>query len=75
MKNITSHTGTLKVVERLNNSVNGNPRFRCYVNGVSFTTKPDSAYAYDIQNLEGKQVTVTVGTHYGTCQLNSIEEK
>jgi len=73
MKNISIHTGELQILERLNNSASGNPRFRCYVGGVSFVTKPDSAYAYDIQNLEGKKVTVSIGTHYGKATLNGME--
>ena len=72
MKNITMHTGKLKVLERLKNSANGNPRYRLYVSGVSFVTKPDSAYSYDVGNLEGKTVTVSVGTHYGKATLDAF---
>lgn len=73
MKNITMHTGTLRVLERLNNSVNGNPRYRLYINGVSCVTKPDSAYAYDVENLKDKKVTATIGTYYGKATLNTLE--
>lgn len=80
MKNVKSYTGTLRIVERMKNSVNGNPRFRCYIENeagaaeVLFVTKPDSAYAYDIGNLTDKQVTANIGIHYGIDQLDSIEK-
>jgi hypothetical protein len=77
MKNITFHTGTLKDVRRLKSSVNGNPRFSAWVDEGAghrwtFKTKVDSSYGYCIKSLEGKRVVASIGTHYGTTQLESI---
>ena len=72
MKNLTRHVGRLEVVERIESSQSGNPRFRLRVDGFTFVTKPDSAYAYDVSNKEGQQVLVKIGTHYGTCQLEEM---
>lgn len=74
MKNITSHTGILEIIERLQNSKMGNPRYLCKVDGYTFKTAVDSTHGYSIQNYEGKQVQITIGTHYGTTTLNSIEK-
>lgn len=58
-------TGTLKIVERLKNSVNGNPRYsliiisddqELYIN--SLVTGVDSSHGYGITNFEDKKVTV-----------------
>ena len=72
MKNITSHTGTLEIVKRMNNSINGNPRYMLRCDGWTFCTQPDSGIAYEIENHVGKMVTVHIGTHYGRCQLKSL---
>lgn len=79
MKNITRHTGTLQITERMRNSINGNPRFRCAIvtganSCVTFVTKPDCAHSYDIQNHDGKAVDATIGTHYGVATLDTIRE-
>ena len=79
MKHISQHTGTLRIIERLNNSVNGNPRYLCYVDetgeghGVSFYTAPDSMHAYGITNYRDKPVTVSIGSYYGKPTLNDIK--
>ena len=67
MKNITRHTGKIRLIERLQNSKCGNPQFR---------TPKDSMLGYEIQNYIDRDVdvTVTIGTHYNTCTLNSIEK-
>ena len=77
MKNVTCHTGTLKGVKRLKSSINGNPRFQAWVDeggghGWKFKTQVDSSYGYCIEALEGKRVTVCIGSHYGATQLDSI---
>lgn len=38
-------------VERLNNSVNGNPRFDLHTDSGTFTTSSDSACSYDVENI------------------------
>lgn len=78
MKNITIHTGILKGVTRLPSSNNGNPRFLAWVeeglnHGVTFRTQVDSSHGYSIENFAGKRVVVSIGTHYGTTQLDSIQ--
>lgn len=73
MKNITQHSGILNIVRRENSSVNGNPRYLCFIDGVSFYTAPDSSHGYSITNYEGKAVTVTIGTYYGKPTLNTIK--
>jgi hypothetical protein len=43
---------TIDWVKRLNNSVNGNPRYQVtFTDGSSAITKSDSSCAYDIQNI------------------------
>jgi len=75
MKNITQHTGIVTDIKRLESSKNGNPRFEFIIDGYRARTKPDSSYGYSIQNYEGKEITVTLGSHYGFLSLNSIEKK
>ena len=72
MKSITRHTGKLEVISRLPSSVNGNPRFLATVDGYQFRTAVDSSNGYSIQNYDGRQVTVTLGSHYGVLTLNTI---
>jgi hypothetical protein len=74
MKNVTRHVGTLRIVKQLRNSKNGNPRFRCYVAGFHFNTKPDCMLSYDIRNLDGKEVVATIGTWRNNATLASIQE-
>lgn len=73
MKNITRHTGTLEVIERLPSSTNGNPRYLLRIDGVTCRTAVDSSYGYSITNYEGKQVEATIGAHYGKATLNSVK--
>ena len=80
MKNLTSHTGKLKILKQLRNSCNGNPRYLAAIldsagTGFSFKTRPDSMSAYALPNYDGKPVCVTLGTYYGVCTLASIAEK
>lgn len=70
---ITRHSGILKVVERLPSSANGNPRYRCTIDGESFVTAVDSSHGYAITNHDGKKIEVTLGTHYNRRTLNTIE--
>ena len=73
MKNITRHTGMLEIIERLPNSVNGNPRYLLRIDGFTCRTAPDSMHAYGVTNFEGKTVTATIGTYHGKATLNTIE--
>lgn len=72
MKNLSSHNGILTIIKREKSSYYGNPRYLCFVSGVSFYTAPDSMHGYSISNYEGKAVNVTIGTYYGKPTLNSI---
>ena len=74
MKDVEQTTGTLHIRARMPNSRNGNPRFVVQVGDVVGCTTPDSALAYDVQNLEGKEVRAGFGWHYGRIQADTIEE-
>jgi mRNA-degrading endonuclease YafQ of YafQ-DinJ toxin-antitoxin module len=73
MKSITAAIGILKVIKRLPSSLNGNPRWAINIDGWDCHTKPDSAYGYEVENLDGKLVLATIGTHYGVPTLNTLE--
>ena len=72
MKNISRHNGKLEVIQRLPNSINGNPRYLLRINGITCKTAVDSTYGYCITNYDGKEVNATIGTHYGTATLDTI---
>lgn len=75
MKYITQHQGKLTLLKREKNSINGNPRYSCKLaNGVAFKTGVDSFHGYTITNFENKLVDVTIGLHYNTPTLISIQE-
>jgi hypothetical protein len=78
MKNITRHTGTLRLIERMKNSSNGNPQFMLWIDqgngtGWKFRTPANSMMAYGIDGYLDKKVTVTIGTHYGCATLDSVK--
>jgi len=74
MKSITAAIGILTVVKQLPSSINGNPRFQLDIDGLTCVTTPDSSYAYEVENFNGKFVRATIGTHYGVPSLNSLEQ-
>jgi len=81
MKNITKHTGTLELVQRMKNSRDGNPQFMLAVIehpeqglGWRFRTPANSMLAYKAENFIGKKVDVTIGTFRGCATLDSIRE-
>lgn len=47
----TVQTTELFQAERLNNSVNGNPRFRLITRDGSFVTQSDASCSYDVDNI------------------------
>jgi len=79
MKNLETIKG-LKIdkLERMNSSINGNPRFRVYFsNGLVSQTMVDDMATYAIENYTRRNrpvVDVEFGTHYGTVQVNRIVE-
>ena len=77
MKNITRHEGQLTMLERLNNSRNGNPRYRMAIldkagNGFSFVTKTDCSIAYMIDGYVGQKIEAFIGNHYGKATLDNF---
>jgi hypothetical protein len=73
MKNITRHKGVITNIKRLPSSVNGNPRYSFECDGYTIKTAVDSMHGYGITNYGDKEVTLTVGLHYGSLTLNTIE--
>ncbi len=79
MKHISRYVGKLNIIEKMKNSTNGNARFKIFIadkngNGVGCVTKPNSSYADDVKNLEGKIVEVTIGVYRGEATLDSIRK-
>jgi hypothetical protein len=75
MKNKTRHAGKLEIIERLPNSVNGNPRYLCRIDGWTCRTTPDSSLAYSITNWDGKHVSAIIGSHYGLASIADITDQ
>lgn len=59
---VTNSTRTVSRLKRLQNSVNGNPRYRVtFTDGSSALTKTDAGFAYAMTiGWEGQRVTVTI---------------
>lgn len=72
-KHIGTATGKLEIVERMRNSTNGNPRFLVSVGDTLLRTKPDSAYAYGIENDVGHDVTANIISYFGHATLADYE--
>lgn len=81
MKNNTIHTVQILDLQRMKNSINGNPRFSVYMaeysNGkfcgyLRAVTKPDDSLGYFIQNyLYNKElIQVRIGSHYGKQSID-----
>ena len=75
MHNITSHKGTLNIIKRLASSYNGNPRYLLTVDGFKCRTGVDSSHGYCVTNYNGREVTATIGTHYGQATLEGIQAR
>jgi len=73
MKNVSRHQGKLEIIQRLPNSLNGNPRYLIRINGFTCKTAVDSMHGYCVTNFDGKEVIATIGTHYGTQTLDSLK--
>lgn len=70
--------GKLDIHERLNNSRNGNPRYRVTIVTDNYDvylvdTKYDSSLCYSLSNHNGKQVVATLGDYRGNLTLLDIE--
>lgn len=64
--------GKIEYIERLNCSVNGNPRFDICIGDKILTTKSDYSYCYNIENLYNKGCIVNV-EYYETKTSFRIE--
>ena len=78
MKNISQHEGLLVITGRLPQSINGNPRFKGFIDlgnghGPSWQTSVDSSLAYSVQNFDGKQVSCEIGSYYGKPTISNIK--
>jgi hypothetical protein len=73
--------GTLNKVERMNNSINGNPRYLVAIQDEDSEfnkiyvarTRPDASLGYSIDNYWGKRVAVTLDTYYGKLSVVDVK--
>jgi len=68
--------GKITNLNRLNNSINGNPRFTLEIGNSILCTKSDYSYCYNVENLYNKQCEVII-KYYDTgisTRIESIEE-
>ena len=68
--------GTVTILEKLNNSVNGNPRFKLMIDGIVITTKSDYGYCYDIENIVRSGEVIEAEIYYtksGARRLETIK--
>lgn len=72
MHHLTRHQGKLEILQRMKNTPNGNPRWRCRIAGHTCVTKSDASYAYELTNHMGTDVIATIGIHYGVETLASV---
>jgi hypothetical protein len=71
----TTVVKTIIRAERLNNSVNGNPRYRLYfADGSAHTTQSDSACTYDVENLakHGATLELTLTRAGRVCRITNF---
>lgn len=73
MKNITYHEGLFKVIKRLPQSRNGNPRYMVMVDGYAVMTPVDSQIAYRVPNFDNKKVKAHIGTFRGIPMLYDVQ--
>ncbi len=72
MAKLYSIQGVITGLRRLNNSLNGNPRFMIVIDGIELMTKSDYSYSYNIENLYQKGCIV-VADCYDTKHHPKIE--
>lgn len=65
--------GKITDITRLNNSINGNPRFSLVIDGIMLSTKSDYSYCYNIENLYNKGCEV-IAKCYDTKCYSKIED-
>jgi len=76
MKNVRWYEGTLRILDRLPQSVNGNARFHCALDmkfyTIVFRTAVDCCLADYVKNYNGRAVECAIGHHYGHPTLDKI---
>ena len=65
--------GTVTILKRLNNSVNGNPRFKLMIDDTVIITKSDYGYCYDIENLARSGEAVEAEIYYTKAGARRLE--
>ena len=73
--------GTLNKVERMNSSINGNPRYMVSIQDEDSEfnkiyvarTRPDASLGYSIDNYWNKRVAVTLDTYYGKLSVVDVK--
>ena len=72
MKNQRTVNGRYGIIKRLNNSENGNPRYKVSIGGEIFKTVVDSSFGYAATNFDGKFVSANVGTIRGANTIRQV---
>lgn len=70
------YEGKVQTVSRLQNSVNGNPRYAVWLEGLGrFRTATDAGWVYGVNfgNLEGRNVLIDTGKTEKTIQSIQAE--
>ena len=75
MKDIKTISGKLQIVEKLKNSLNGNPRYMALIGDLVVKTKPDAQLGYSITNYRDKQVIALVKQYKNHIALLSVREQ
>ena len=75
MKNTNVYNGKLQVIERMKNSLNGNPRYMIMVGTTVMDTGVDSSLGYSVTNYANKEVIATAGMYRGKLTVSLINKK
>ena len=73
MRNKKTITGKLTIINRLNSSIDGNPRFLVEINNQYFKTTPDAMFGYSVQNFDGQTVNAVIGKYYNQDSIFNAE--
>jgi len=72
------YQGKVAKISRLNNSLNGNPRYAVWLEGLGrFTTATDAGWVYGVnfRNLEGQPVLIETGKRINSRTIQSIHHE
>ena len=70
------YQGKVSKVSRLQNSINGNPRYAVWLEGLGrFTTPTDAGWVYGVNfgNLEGHPALIETGKRTNSRTIESIQ--